>query len=291
MYAKLFLCIFAGSYEMYTPKKGPKGFMLNKADSGTVRTSVSAGTFELTGVPIFFKETYTSTAPLSGSDKETPAHSLLLSRTREKFEASDFRPSVGNQIVANVYSVCDVIGGDVTDPATEQVVPESYVTEIAIREGCLRTRVRYAYINKLTAAMDETEKVAGKYGVFLAGLVVIRECLTDTPVAEAQPLFAETLGSGIYDPQVTGEPYVQINLPGKLSLLFPRGITSVLNKAGHALTIEWEGKDMRYQVDRRFCELTGGNIRSLELTEVRAADAETYPAGFAIKPDYMQYNT
>jgi hypothetical protein len=280
-----------GSYEMYTPKKGPKGFMLNKADSGTVRTSVSAGTFDLTGVPIFFKETYTSTAPLSGSDKETSAHSLLLSRTQEKYEASDFRPSMGNQIVANVYSVCDVIGGDIIDPSTEQAVPESYVTEIAIREGSLRTRVRYAYINRLTAAMDETEKIAGKYDVFLAGLVVIRECLTDTPLAEAQPLFAETLGSGIYDPQVTGEPYVQINLPGKLSLLFPRGITSVLNKAGHALTIEWEGKDMRYQVDRRFCELTRGNIRSLELTEVRAADAETYPAGFAIKPDYMQYNT
>lgn len=280
-----------GSYEMYVPQKGPKGFVLSKADSGTVRTSITAGTFDLTGVPIYFNEIYTSTAPLSGSDKETSAHSLLLQHTREKFDASDFRPSLGNQIVANVYSVCNVIGGSITNPETTQETPESYVTEIAIREGCLRTRVRYAYTNILNAAMDETEMTGGNYNVFLAGMAIIRECLTTATLDEVQPLFIETLGSGIYDPQVSGEPYVQINLPGKLSLLFPRGISSTLNKAGHALTVEWEGKDMRYQVDRRFCELTVGNMRSLELTEVRAADAETYPAGFAIKPDYMQYNT
>jgi hypothetical protein len=272
---------------MYTPKKGPKGFLLSKADSGTVRTSLTPGTFDLTGVPIFFDEKYTSTAPLSGSDKETAAHSLLLAATRKQFLPGDFRPSLGNQVVANVYSTCSVVE---TAPLDAEKVCESYVTEIAVREGCLRTRVRYAYTSKLTSAMEEGERTEGNYDIFLAGIAILRECLVGTALPDVQPLFDETPGSGIYDPQVSGEPYVQINFPGKLSLLFPRGISSVLNKAGHAITMEWEGKDMRYQVDRRFCELSDGNMRSLELTEVRAADATTYPAGFAIKPDYMQYN-
>lgn len=285
---------------MYTPKKGANGFALNKADYGTVRTSLTAGTFNLVGVPIFFNELYTSTAPLSGSDKETAAHSSLLACTNPKYEACDFRPAAGNQIVANVYTVSRVSGTATIDSVRETdsgpvigtyEVPESYVAEIAIREGAIRTRVRYAYSNRITTAMDEVEKIAGNYDVFLVGLAIIRECLVDTSVAEAQPLFVDTVGSGIYDPQVSGEPYVQINLPGKLSLLFPRGISGVLNKSGHAVTMEWEGKDMRYQVDRRFNELTDGQVRSLELTEVRAADAAEYPAGFAIKPDYMQYNT
>ena len=289
-----------GSYQMYTPKKGVNGFALNKADYGTVRTSLTAGIFDLVGVPIFFNEVYTSTAPLSGSDKDTVAHSSLLTCTNPKYEACAFRPAVGNQIVANVYTVSKVSGANTFDGMTEtelgplvdtHEVPESYIAEIAIREGAIRNRVRYSYSSKISAAMDEAEIAGGKYDIFLVGLVVIRECLTDTPLDEAQPLFVETLGSGIYDPQVSGEPYVQINLPGKLSLLFPRGISGTLNKSGHALTMEWEGKDMRYQVDRRFNSLTGGQVRSLELTEVRAADAAEYPAGFAIKPDYMQYNT
>lgn len=290
---------------MYTPKLGANGFTLSKADSGTIRTSLTAGVFNLVGVPIFFDEKYTSTAPLSGSDKETTAHSLLLTCTNPSYEACDFRPSVGNQIVANVYTLSKIVNGEIVHvasvPETETSafieartyeIPESLVAEIAIREGCIRTRVRYAYTNKVSAAVDVAGKDASsKYDVFLAGLTIIRECLTDTSLADAQPLFDERVGSGIYDPQVSGEPYVQINLPGKLSLLFPRGISGVLNKSGHAVTVEWEGKDMRYQVDRRFNELTGGQVRSLELTEVRAADAEAYPAGFAIKPDYMQYNT
>jgi hypothetical protein len=287
--------ILSGSYEMFTPVAGVNGFKLQKADSGTIRSSVTAGVFNLEGVPISFSEAYVSTPPFTGSDKSTTAHSLLLSQTRKDYKASDFRPSEGNQIVANVYTLSKIIGGELVTvdsiPVGEEgatyMIPESYVAEIAIREEMIRTRVRFAYSNKLTAAMGEAEKEAGKYDVFLEGLTIIRECLTESSPSEIKPLFDETLGSGIYDPQVSGEPYVQINLPGKLSLLFPRGIRGALNKAGHALTMEWEGKAMRYQVDRRFNELTNGVVRSLELTEVRAADAAEYPPGFAIKPDYM----
>jgi hypothetical protein len=280
---------------MYTPMRGigGLGFKLQKADSGTIRTSLTAGIFNLEGVPIFFDETYASTTPLTGSDKDMVAQSLLLAQTRKQYAASDFRPDNGNQIVANVYTVSKTTEEEAVIPdslidATPYMIPKTYVAEIAIREDGIRTRVRYAYSDTITAAMDETEKVAGNYGVFLVGITVIRECLVDSSPTEIQPLFSETLGSGIYDPQVSGEPYVQINLPGKLSLLFPRGITGVLNKAGHCMTIEWEGKSMRYQVDRRFNDLAGGGLRSLELTEVIASQATEYPAGFAIKPSYMQ---
>ena len=283
---------------MFIPKKGINGFALSMADSGLVKTSLTAGIFNLVGVPIFFSESYSSSA----SPSESTAHSLLLKETRTQYEASDFRPSEGNQIVANVYTVSKVAKGEVVlvdsveateltpmIESTSYEIPESYVAEIAIKEGSIRTRVRFAYTNKISAAMEEAEKIAGNYDMIFTGLVVIRE--TQNTLSGDKDMFLETLGSGIYDPQVGGEPYVQLNFPGKLSLLFPRGISGVLNKSGHALTIEWEGKAMRYQVDRRFNELTDGRVRSLELTEVRAADAAEYPAGFAIKPDYMQYNT
>jgi hypothetical protein len=152
----------------------------------------------------------------------------------------------------------------------------------------MRTRVRYAYSNTPTAAVAPLELESSAYETFLVGFVVIRECLTSSSPEGLLPLMTTTVGGGIYDPQASGEPYVQINLSGKLSLLFPRALKAERNLVGNVLTMEWEGADMRFQVDRRFAELTDGRIKSLELTEVQTSMAQQYPPGFAIKPDYMQ---
>jgi hypothetical protein len=93
-------------------------------------------------------------------------------------------------------------------------------------------------------------------------------------------LFVDNLGPGIYDPQASGEPYVQLNFPGRLSLLFPRGISG--NALRDVLTMEWQGKSMRFQVDRKLKDLSGG-CKSLELTEIRPEDAEIY------LPDFPTY--
>jgi hypothetical protein len=165
-------------------------------------------------------------------------------------------------------------------------IPEVYVAELAIREDNIRTRVRFAFSNKPTDAVTPTE--AKEYDMFLVGVNIIRECLTTCSPEEIQPLLTEKMGQGIYDPQQRGEPYVQLNFPGRLSLLFPRALRGTKNDVGNILCIEWQGRSMRFQVDRRFNYLTNGQVRALELTEVRTEDAAKYPPGFRIKEDYEE---
>ena len=167
-------------------------------------------------------------------------------------------------------------------------VPDTYVAELAVREDNVRTRVRFAYTSTPTAAAAKSELEGRLYDTFLAGFVVIREVVRTCGPEAMAPLLVKDTGSGIYDPQATGEPYVQINFYGKLALLFPRALRAVRNPVGNVLCMEWEGKMMRFQVDRRFSELTDGRIKSLELTEVQAAMAVQYPAGFPIKPEYLK---
>ena len=96
---------------------------------------------------------------------------------------------------------------------------------------------------------------------------------------------AATPGAGIYDPQESGEPYVELRLPGRLTLLFPRG----LRADGRAvLTMEWLGKVMRYQLDRKFTTLRRGAIDTLELTEIRIGDANKWPPGFLEPPPFLK---
>jgi hypothetical protein len=70
---------------------------------------------------------------------------------------------------------------------------------------------------------------------------------------------------------------VVLNLPGRLSLCFPRAMRSQ-SLARNILTMEWTAKELRYQVDRKFGEFTG-LIRSLELTEIGVQDSETFYPG------------
>lgn len=207
---------------------------------GTVRTSVTAGVFGLEGVPIYFNEIYTSTATVDVSltnaekntekntenqgsiDNDNLINTLLLSQTRAHYSPSDFRPSNGNQIVANVYTLSNIINqinstndidkinkinivkdmdgidGEnvsksstytneisavITTESAENVndscsIPESYVSEIAVREGNLKTRVRYAYTNKISHAITTDEIENNIYDIYLLGFIVIRECIT-----------------------------------------------------------------------------------------------------------------
>ncbi len=151
-------------------------------------------------------------------------------------------------------------------------MPTKYISEIAIKEGLIRTRVRYAYIIDKTEALNESEN----YDLSLAGFTIIRESLLSASPLDIQPLIDSKLGPDIYDPQYEGEPYVQLKFPGRLTLFFPRGL---ITNNKQCMTIEVEGSKIRYQVDRKFTDLTG-SINSLELTEVKIEDADTYKGGF-----------
>ena len=102
---------WSGMYELYVPSKGPSGFSMSKADAGTVHTSITAGEFQLEGVPLYFNEAYTTQMPAPSPLLNPTAASLLLAATRESYESTDFRPSGGNQVVANTFTLCRVSDG------------------------------------------------------------------------------------------------------------------------------------------------------------------------------------
>ena len=136
---------WSGQYELYVPTKGPSGFLMNRADVGSVDSSIQASDFEMKGVTIFYKEQYASKAPTISPLLTSTVSSLLLTSTRDSIDSIDFRPQCGNQAVANAYTICQVSDGkriecepdgmDKFDSERSYVsIPETYVTELAIRE-------------------------------------------------------------------------------------------------------------------------------------------------------------
>lgn len=216
------------------------------------------------------------------------AMELLHKETQSLFQSTDFRLYGGNQVVATAFTLNQVTPPSkpraATTPLNEwdyDFLPDTYVAEVAIREGPIRTRCRYAYSKARTAATDPVStNDPTNYLMSLVGFTIIRENVvsssSSTSPQDIALLFDDKRGNNIYDPQAEGEPYVQLNLPGRLTLFFPRGI---LVGKRQCMTIEWEGSVMRYQVDRCFKDLTGA-ISTLELTEVKTADSEIYPPGF-----------
>lgn len=229
------------------------------AASGTVSTSMKAGEFTNAGVDIFCSETY---SPHKETDNDD-IRDILHRETRQSYASTDFRTVAGNQIVGNCYSLNRV-----------ENALDVHVAELAVREGSVRIRCRYAFKAGSSSALSIEEQ--SRYDLSLVGFTIVREILDTVSELEMEKLLDPTPGLGIYDPQVTGDQYVQLNFPGRLSLFFPRGLKANMLQV---LTMEWRGDAMRFQVDRRFVDISG-SIKTLELTEIRAEDAEQYPPNF-----------
>lgn len=275
-----------GTYEVFLPflVKSPSGdddVTLRLVQAGSVATTMTSSIFDKKGVNITLSETYSpreSSSPKSSIPPPLPLtpvqEGLLLRQTRSNIASYEFRTSAGNQIVGNTYTIHEANPPVNSPESSASDGPLTYVGEVAVKEGLIRSRVRYAFSKEPTAALRPNEH--SQYDLSLVGFVIIREALSNATNADTLPFMDEKLGPGIYDPQEGGEPYVQLNFPAKLSLLFPRGLS--LSRRG-VLTLEWEGSSMRYQVDRKFADLTGA-IRTLELTEIRTQDVEKYPPPF-----------
>ena len=55
------------------------------------------------------------------------------------------------------------------------------------------------------------------------------------------------------------------------------------------LCCEWLGRSMRYQLDRKFFNISPkGAIKTLELTEVTLEDSKEYPALFPEPPEILK---
>ena len=124
-------------------------------------------------------------------------------------------------------------------------------------------------------------------------LVIIREKQGKIGPKGDEDVFFGAPGKGIYDDcnirdsVVDNEDVkdysdnyenVNFNFPGGLSISFPRFISRYRKGC---VAMDWTCRDMRYQVDRRWDDgnanvLVNGSLSGLELTEIRAEDAEIY---------------
>lgn len=334
-----------GVYDVYIAKVDGEEMSLGKCTGGIVVTETRSTAQLYEGVDITSKESYEPSASAPPLPTDSDSTHLLVKCTKDLIGPRSFRPVAGNQIVAESYTICSSISTDLDLFVTCQV-PDSIVKELAIKEGPYRTRVRYLYTKSPTLSLSAGELMSGQYDMSLVGFTVIREQKVSNetePLASLEnflPLpIQETvevdmddfyksdyfesvralkgttggivMGTTLYDPQESGEPYVELPLPGKLTLFFPRGL--IVNKQT-VITMQWEGVDMRYQLDRKFTSLgnvptpeavadfkagvdtylsrraaaTSDSITSLELTEIRNDLSQEYPALFNPSPELLK---
>eukprot|EP01035_Chromulina_nebulosa_P020251 gene20251-26291_t len=258
-----------GSYEAFALSNDNSPVKLFE---GRVISSMRAGERTIHGLNVTIEETYTKTKELNtGSYSNDLFDSLLLQPTRDFYKSTDFRTYNGIQAVANAYTT----GRTIT--TNEKI--SAYVAEVACREGAVRTRVRYAYSSNDDVNLN------------ILGFVVIREALPSCTPSDLILLYNSVPGEGIYDPQdkfwaeAGDDTYIQLNISGKLALLFPKSLTT---EGKAVLTIEWQGYSMRYQIDRKITTLVNSALKTLELTEIRIQDAEIYPAAFPEQPEILK---
>jgi hypothetical protein len=105
---------WTGSYETYVPlrklnneNKNILGF--TKVNAGIISTSINAGDFTLEGVSIDIKEKYKSYDNNSNvNSKMKNVIDILEQCTKMNYKSTDFRILGGNQIVANVFTICNI---------------------------------------------------------------------------------------------------------------------------------------------------------------------------------------
>jgi len=265
---------WSGYYDTYIPVRDSLSggnIDLDLLSSGSLITSMSTGESTTYGIQIKIKEEYKPNNEKPNNDMDETmkqAIKLLHKEIKSLYQSTDFRVQNGNSVVGNVYTLSR------TEPLSS-LSPDSYIAEVAVGEGKIRTRVRYAYTKKPTAALNIAAGEDKQYEMSFAGLTVIREAKLDISPEEVQPLVDQKVGPGIYDPQASGEPYVQLNLPGFLSILFPRALK---NDERQTMCVEWQGNKLRFQADRCFTNISGA-IKTLELTEITIDNAQKYPGG------------
>ena len=199
-----------GIYEVYTISNFQQNdnfltaqkwgeFSFPKVAYGNVYSDFRSSEYEFNGVNISTVESYDP--ELEVAALMPTSFSLLTTRTKEFCKSYEFRPSKGNQIVGGAFTFCSVSDS-------------RYLSEIAIKEGTVRTRVRYLYESlqtqpNLSAYLAEEDK--DPLDLTLTGFTVIRERYIGERDSLSLPSFEPFRGGeegrGIYDPQEAGEPY------------------------------------------------------------------------------------
>lgn len=219
--------------------------------------------------------------------------SMSLKYCPEQLSVGDFRGHQGIMCVGNGYTICTGVKlfDSNDDPAHEGPFAE-YRSELGIQFEELRFRVKLDYA--VTAAEKESMTLPP---LRLRSFTVCRETLGMWPRTSANyksaiqaltdTVFFGPPGApgGLYDPPPVGSEeqagqYLLLDLEGGATLLLPFLMDQdpdVHPDSGWVTSLDWTPGKFRYQVDRK---VNGGKgilgLRTLELSEVQSADAETY---------------
>lgn len=218
-------------------------------------------------------------ADLSTAATRTP---LSMRYWPQEMTSFDFRGQQGNMCVGVAYTVCDAVKLNNDNNGADDGPFLELRSEIGIIEDSLRMRVKFDY--GILSSSSNTAKDPPP--LHLKTITVCRERLEEWPCnrRDAQLFTSVGANGGLYDPPPVGcdkqaSRYMSIDVEGGASILCPYLIdqtTSTL-KDGWVLSLDWTPGSIRYQVDRKF--LPGEKIkglRTLELSEVQALEADTY---------------
>lgn len=248
-----------GTFELFEPVIEGSSFILDLTDSGRLDSSITS-TDGPNGASLTLNET---------QSRKTKSDKPFFPSIVSSLEPADFRREKGNQAVGNAYTLY----GERSD-GTPSDASQNYLAEIGVCTGPLRNRCRFLYSKSASAATTPEDG----FDLSLAGVLVVKEYQAGSPIEETLSLGDLVPGAPIYDPQAFGDDYCSVQLPGRLSLLFPRGLR-VFSGEGFApistLCMQVDSGNMRYQLDRRFRSI-GPGLVSLELIEISVQDAETY---------------
>ena len=224
---------------------------------------------------------------------------------REPLCFTDFRGAQGIMCVSNAYTISSAVSLDGQRPTSTQdtLGPFSeYRAEVGLTTDDLRFRIKLDYA--IVPSKDESTTNTPP-PLHLRSFVVCREmrglwpratagdaqsCDFDNPQMTSinEALFGiPGADNGLYDPPPVGTDeqaaqYLQLDLDGHATALFPymmdqMSVNNDDDALGWVMSLDWTPGSMRYQVDRK---VTGGKkllgLRTLELSEVQSADAETY---------------
>lgn len=210
-----------------------------------------------------------------------------------EMSSGDFRGHQGNMCVGNGYTICTgikLMEGSDNDLAHEGPFAE-YRSELGIQFEELRFRVKLDY-----AVVDSEKETMALPPLRLRSFTVCRETLNMWPRASnyksaiqalTDTVFFGAPGAqgGLYDPPPIGSEeqasqYLLLDLEGGATLLLPFQMDqdpTVHPESGWVTSLDWTPGQFRFQVDRKTHwgkRILG--LRTLELSEVQSADAETY---------------
>lgn len=249
-----------GTYELLKPIRDKGNLRLEMTGSGTTKYIIANMNSSSYGVQHSIVDNILPTI----GEKDISAWQNFPDVIRP----SDFSREFGNLAVGNAYTLGKTVVVDKNSP------PQTYLAEIAIRDGVLRMRSRFLYARGIS---DMTTPEDG-FDMSLVGFMVIKEFIDSCPVMDTLPLATQEAGPGIYDPPASGSDYCSVDLPGRLSFQFPRGLRFAEineNAPRFAISMLWDAISLRLQADRKFMA-TSKSILSFELTEITAANADKY---------------